>query len=162
MRQPKPFQKLNHMNSCRGYVPPPQPTDKLRKVRREESLQNEALIQLPVADSEQPEIFMARVAKRRPRILTPELVLIEVIPSSRHSLHLTENEAMELWPDILHTTRMNDGMPSTCVYTAIQNALQCFVPLPVHLDLEQRFSRMIRAGYQNRNPFSLSYWRNLD
>jgi len=39
--------------------------------------------------------------------------------------------------------------------------MQCFVPLPVHLDLDRRFSRMIRAGYQNRNPFSLPIGANL-
>jgi hypothetical protein len=53
-------------------------------------------------------------------------------------------------------------MPSHLRLHSIQNALQCFVPLPVHLDLEQRFSRTIRGGYQNRNPFSLSYWRNIE
>ncbi|PSR24223.1 MAG: transposase [Sulfobacillus thermosulfidooxidans] len=34
----------------------------------------------------------------------------------------------------------------------IQNTLQFFEPLPVHLELEQRFSRMIRIGYLARNP----------
>jgi hypothetical protein len=41
----------------------------------------------------------------------------------------------------------------------IQNALHFFAPLPVHLDLEQRFSRMIREGYRMRNPMDHHYWR---
>jgi hypothetical protein len=34
----------------------------------------------------------------------------------------------------------------------MQSTLQFFEPLPVHLELEQRFSRMIRTGYLARNP----------
>jgi hypothetical protein len=34
----------------------------------------------------------------------------------------------------------------------LQSTLQFFEPLPVHLELEQRFSRMIRTGYLARNP----------
>jgi len=42
-----------------------------------------------------------------------------------------------------------------------QNALQFFQPLPVHLDLEQRFSRTLRAGYQARNPCRAEFWENF-
>jgi len=34
----------------------------------------------------------------------------------------------------------------------IQQILEFFQPLPVHLDLEGRFSRLIRSGYRARNP----------
>jgi len=34
----------------------------------------------------------------------------------------------------------------------MQSTLQFFEPLPVHIELEQRFSRMIRTGYLARNP----------
>lgn len=40
----------------------------------------------------------------------------------------------------------------------VQNVVQFFEPLSVHLDLEQRFSRMIRAGYQARNPLAPRFW----
>jgi hypothetical protein len=53
-------------------------------------------------------------------------------------------------------------MPAHLRLHAIQNSLQCFVALPVHIDLEQRFSRMIRGGYQNRNPVAPSHLRALN
>lgn len=43
----------------------------------------------------------------------------------------------------------------------IQNAVQFFAPLPVHLDLEQRFSRVIRTGYQARNPLGSGFWHDV-
>lgn len=41
----------------------------------------------------------------------------------------------------------------------IQSALDFFAPLPIHLDLEQRISRLIRAGYKARNPMTLGFWQ---
>ncbi|BDA71506.1 Tn7-like transposition protein C [Calothrix sp. PCC 7716] len=41
-----------------------------------------------------------------------------------------------------------------------QNVLRFFQPLPVHLDLEARFSRLIRGGYQFRNPIMIDFWKN--
>ena len=43
----------------------------------------------------------------------------------------------------------------------LQNTLQFFEPLPVHLELEQRFSRMIRTGYLARNPRDPVFVSNL-
>ncbi len=43
----------------------------------------------------------------------------------------------------------------------IQTALRFFVPLDVHLDLEQRISSVIRLGYLSRNPFSKEYWEKI-
>lgn len=43
-----------------------------------------------------------------------------------------------------------------------QNVLRFFQPLPVHLDLEARFSRLIRGGYQFRNPILLDFWKNSE
>jgi hypothetical protein len=43
----------------------------------------------------------------------------------------------------------------------VQDTLWFFKPLPVHLDLEQRFSRMIRAGYQGRNPVERGFRRHM-
>jgi hypothetical protein len=53
-------------------------------------------------------------------------------------------------------------MPAHLRLHAIQNSLQTYVVLPVHIDLEQRSSRMIRAGYQNRNPAAPGHWRSLN
>jgi hypothetical protein len=44
----------------------------------------------------------------------------------------------------------------------IQTALELFVPLPIHTDLEYRFSSMIRNGYVGRNPLNRQHWSNLD
>ncbi len=44
----------------------------------------------------------------------------------------------------------------------LQDALRFFKPLPVHLELEQRFSRMIRAGYQGRNPLVRGFRHDID
>ncbi len=38
------------------------------------------------------------------------------------------------------------------------NAADFFQPLTQHLDLEQRFSRMLRRGYVGRNPLDHGYW----
>jgi hypothetical protein len=43
----------------------------------------------------------------------------------------------------------------------VQDTLRFFKPLPVHLDLEQRFSRMIRAGYLGRNPVERGFRPNM-
>lgn len=37
-------------------------------------------------------------------------------------------------------------------------AARFFQPLSIHFELEQRFSRLIRAGYVGRNPLDLGFW----
>lgn len=44
----------------------------------------------------------------------------------------------------------------------IMDALHFFEPLPVHIDLEQRISRVIRDGYTGRNPIATEHWQELD
>ncbi len=75
---------------------------------------------------------------------------------------LTEDQVIEALARYPAYDKAERDMPSHLRLHAIQSALQCFVPLPVHIDLEQRFSRMIRAGYQRRNPFAPGYWSGLD
>jgi hypothetical protein len=82
---------------------------------------------------------------------------IEALPAI-----MTEDEVMEALARDPPYDQTERTLPSHLRLHAIQNALQCFAPLPVHLDLEQRFSRMIRAGYQMRNPVERNFWRNLD
>lgn len=43
----------------------------------------------------------------------------------------------------------------------VQTLLQVFTPLAIHLDLEQRFSRLIRYGYLGRNPMTLGHWADI-
>src|SRR5437764_2376564 len=40
----------------------------------------------------------------------------------------------------------------------ILDATRFFQPLGIHFDLEERISRMIRAGYIGRNPLNLGFW----
>jgi len=51
--------------------------------------------------------------------------------------------------------------PQHLRYHLLQTTQNLFVPLPTHLDLEQRLSRVIRAGYQARNPLQQGYWRTM-
>ncbi|MBD1847744.1 ATP-binding protein [Cyanobacteria bacterium FACHB-63] len=65
---------------------------------------------------------------------------------------------------LAHFPEYDEGhrsMPAHLRLHLIQNALQFFVPLPVHFDLEQRFSRMIRVGYQARNPALQGFWSDV-
>jgi hypothetical protein len=82
--------------------------------------------------------------------------LIEALPPI-----LTQDETAErlaFYPDY-DTEHRN--MPAYLRLHLIQNSLQFFAPLPIHFDLEQRFSRMIRLGYQARNPAITEFWRDV-
>jgi hypothetical protein len=73
--------------------------------------------------------------------------LIETLPPI-----LTVNETIALLQYKPDYDKRNRTLPVELRLHLIQDAMRFFKPLPVHLDLEQRFSRMIRAGYQERNP----------
>lgn len=48
----------------------------------------------------------------------------------------------------------------------VQDGMRFFAPMDIHIDLEQRFSSLIRMGYLSRNPLESNYWakaaENLD
>ncbi len=44
---------------------------------------------------------------------------------------------------------------------AVMRIANCVVPLPEYLELEQKFSRMIRNGYMARNPLSAQWTKQL-
>lgn len=52
--------------------------------------------------------------------------------------------------------------PTELRFHLIRNAANFFEPLPIHLDLEQRFSSMIRMGYLARNPVRPGFWAAVD
>lgn len=82
--------------------------------------------------------------------------LIEALPPI-----LTQDETAEhlaFYPDYDEEHR---NMPAYLRLHLIQNSLQFFAPLPIHFDLEQRFSRMIRLGYQARNPAITGFWGDV-
>ncbi|HLW00390.1 MAG TPA: ATP-binding protein [Ktedonobacterales bacterium] len=53
-------------------------------------------------------------------------------------------------------------LPAELRLHLIQNVVEFFEPLAIHLDLEARISRMIRSGYRPRNPIIRGFWRDLD
>lgn len=58
---------------------------------------------------------------------------------------------------------LNDiSLPDKVRYLKIQEALTFFVPLDIHLDLEESFSSIIRMGYLGRNPRSKDYWKKVE
>src|SRR5688572_21751916 len=75
---------------------------------------------------------------------------------------LDEDQAIKClgrYPDYDESERL---LPNHVRIHMIQNALHFFAPLPIHLDLEQRFSRMLREGYRMRNPMDHQYWRSTN
>jgi hypothetical protein len=73
--------------------------------------------------------------------------LIEALPPI-----LIQDETAELLAYYPKYDKEQRSIPAHLRLHLIQNALQFFAPLPIHFDLEQRFSRTIRVGYQARNP----------
>ncbi len=73
--------------------------------------------------------------------------LIEALPA----ILTVEETARQLKyePDYDETLR---SQPTELRLHLLHDALRFFKPMPVHVELEQRFSRLIRAGYQGRNP----------
>jgi hypothetical protein len=53
-------------------------------------------------------------------------------------------------------------LPSEIRMHLVMDAVHFFEPLPVHIDLEQRLSRVIRDGYVGRNPVARDHWREID
>jgi len=53
-------------------------------------------------------------------------------------------------------------LPNEIRLHLIYNANQFFKPNWVHLDLEQRISRLLRAGYLARNPCARGYWQEIN
>ncbi|MBM0744187.1 ATP-binding protein [Phormidium sp. CLA17] len=82
--------------------------------------------------------------------------LIEALPPI-----LTQDETAERLAFYPEYDEEHRKMPAYLRLHLIQNTLQFFAPLPIHFDLEQRFSRMIRLGYQARNPAIIGFWGDV-
>jgi hypothetical protein len=50
------------------------------------------------------------------------------------------------------------NLPPELRLHSIQDLKRLFIPLEIHLDIEQRISGMIRFGYVGRNPLTNAYW----
>lgn len=83
--------------------------------------------------------------------------LIEALPEIK-----TEDDIIKelaLYPEFLEEER---NLPAHQRLHLIQNVLELFIVLTPHLDLEQRFSRMLRSGYTARNPVSREFWKDIN
>ncbi|MDT7688481.1 MAG: hypothetical protein QOE46_1240 [Acidobacteriota bacterium] len=82
--------------------------------------------------------------------------LIEALPP----VLTTEQAAESLahFPDYKKSLR---DQPDHVRQHLIQTGMRFFQPLGVHLDLQRRFSNLIRIGYVARNPFTSNYWRDM-
>ncbi len=83
--------------------------------------------------------------------------LIEALPEIK-----TEDDIIEelgFYPEFYEQER---NLPEHHRLHLIQNVLELFVVLSPHLDLEQRFSRMLRSGYIARNPISRGFWKDIN
>jgi hypothetical protein len=84
------------------------------------------------------------------------------------------NPLIEALPPVLTTEQAMFGLayyprydeaqrlaPDHVRYHLIQNGLRFFAPLDIHLDLERRFSCLIRVGYAERNPLTAGFWNEV-
>lgn len=53
-------------------------------------------------------------------------------------------------------------LPNEDRFHLLGDVARFFTPLNVHIDLERRISRLIRAGYIQRNPLTKSFWRDIE
>ncbi|MBN1137232.1 MAG: ATP-binding protein [Anaerolineae bacterium] len=83
--------------------------------------------------------------------------LIEALPPIWTGDQVAQN--LMCYPERCEEHRM---WPSELRFHLIRNAANFFEPLPIHLDIEQRFSCMIRMGYQSRNPVERDFWAAID
>ena len=82
--------------------------------------------------------------------------LIEALPPI-----LSEEDAVELmgvYPTYHEQERLLEPQYR---YHCVQRLFRYFQPLGQHIDLEQRFSRVIRQGYLGRNPATKDYVQQL-
>jgi hypothetical protein len=82
--------------------------------------------------------------------------LIEALPPI-----LSEEEAMTLLAHYPSYDQNERTLPNHLRFHLVRNALKFVEPLPIHLDLEQRFSCMIRTGYEARNPLTPEFRRDF-
>ncbi len=54
------------------------------------------------------------------------------------------------------------NLPPELRYHLTKRVRQFFYPLPMVLDLRERFDSMLRSGYEGRNPLERGFWSNLD
>ena len=82
---------------------------------------------------------------------------IEALPPIRSA-----EEAVQLLAHYPERQPGGQKLPPELRMHLVLDAVHFFEPLPVHIDLEQRISRLIRDGYIGRNPVANDHWRAVD
>ena len=83
--------------------------------------------------------------------------LIEVLPPIWAATETISQLRYE--PEYDETIRQ---LPTELRLHLLHDALQFFEPMPVHVELEQRLSRLVRAGYQGRNPLQRGFRNQMN
>lgn len=83
--------------------------------------------------------------------------LIEALPPL-----LSQEQAFVALQYLPPYTAADRSLPTHERLHLVQEVLQFFQPLPIHLDLEHRFARLIRSGYRARNPCNHQFWSDVD
>lgn len=105
-----------------------------------------------------PNGAMAQVANYSEQVISQysHNPLIEALPPIMSKDQVIQNIAS--YPYFNPEERMLD---SHYRFHMIQQLYSYFQPLPIHIDLESRISRLIRQGYINRNPLTPHYSSSL-
>ncbi len=82
---------------------------------------------------------------------------IEALPPIRSA-----EEAAQLLAHYPARQPNGQKLPPELRMHCLMDAVHFFEPLPVHIDLEQRISRVVRDGYIGRNPVANDHWRAVD
>lgn len=112
-------------------------------------------------NSQSPFIYQTRFWKAEyhdPPLLTYRgNPLIEALPSIY--------EPEQVYKLLQHDPRYDESYrqwPTHLRLHLFLEAARFFQPLNIHIELEQRLSRMIRAGYVGRNPLDLGFWAETE
>lgn len=83
--------------------------------------------------------------------------LIEALPPI-----LSKAEAIDQMVRTNYIKDKDRSLPPHIRLHLLERANRFFEPLPNHIQLEQRFSILLRQGYISRNPFRRGYWKEVD
>ncbi|HEY5915110.1 MAG TPA: ATP-binding protein [Verrucomicrobiae bacterium] len=83
--------------------------------------------------------------------------LIEALPPIR-----SPQEAAQIMSYYPERQPNSHRLPPEIRMHLIMDAVHFIQPFPVHIDLEQRISRVIRDPYTGRNPMARDHWQDLD
>ena len=81
--------------------------------------------------------------------------LIEALPPIRSPEECVRQ--LSYYPPFDPSERL---LPNHLRFQALQDGLQFFRPLKIHINLEQKISALIRGGYRSRNPATKDFWHH--